>query len=158
MKRPEIAPAFLAVGAPRLASLLLVVLLVVALNPGRSFGANQFEAGDDWLKWSDETRLAYVSAYLWGHARGFRDGYEAGQRIYSTGKSVGLPGEKCIPEHPGYSKNLEDYAGITTEFYRSYPNDRRVPIFKLLDGMSDKAKLTIQQMHEYYGPSAKKPQ
>lgn len=110
------------------------------------------------MKWSDETRLAYVSAYLWGYGRGFRDGCEAGERIYSAGRSRGLPGEKCIPEHPAYSKNLENYAGVITEFYRTYPDDKGVPIFKLLDGMSDQKSLTLKQMHEYYGSSARKSQ
>ena len=69
-----------------------------------------------------------------------------------------MPGEKCIPEHPAYSKNLEKYVGMITEFYHTYPGDKAVPIFKLLDGMSDQRNLTLKQMHEYYGSSVRKSQ
>jgi hypothetical protein len=137
---------------------LLVFLVAAALNPGRTLAANVLEPGADWLKWSDDTRLVYISAYLSGHARGFRDGCEVGQEIYSAGKPSGLPGEKCIPKFPKHSENLEDYAATITNYYRSYPGDGHVPIFKLLEGLSDSRKLTIQQLHPYYGPSAKKPQ
>ncbi len=128
----------------------------MVLSPGRSFGANALVEGADWLKWTDETKLAYVSAYLWGHQRGFRDGCEAGQRIYSAGKPKGLPGEKCLPQAPAYSRYLERYAVTITEFYRTYPDDKGVPISTLLDGMSDQRNLTVKQMHEYYGSGARK--
>jgi len=39
-----------------------------------------------------------------------------------------------------------------------YPTDGQVQVFMLLDGMSDERNLTIQQLHEYDGLSAKKPQ
>ncbi len=40
---------------------------------------------------------------------------------------------------------------VITDYYRSYPSDRYVPIFKVLEGLSDARNLTIQRMHEYYG-------
>jgi hypothetical protein len=154
VKRTDIARVAFSVAAPRPTRLLLVLLLAIAVNPGSSLGATPTAEGEAWLKWSDETRLAYVSAYFSGHARGFRDGCEDAERIHAGGKLKG----PCTAEPPVYSKMLEDYAGMVTEFYRSYPTDRSVPIYQLLDGMSDKRNLTIQQMHEYFGGSAKRPQ
>jgi hypothetical protein len=139
-------------------NLFLAVVLVLVFGPGRTVAANPLENGDDWLKWNNETRMVYVSGYLWGHARGFRDGCEAGEKTYSTGKSSGLPGERCIPKQPNYSRNLEDYVGGITDYYGAYPTDRYVPIFKVLDGLSDAQKLTIQQMHEQFPASSRKPQ
>jgi hypothetical protein len=157
VKRLEIPSVVLAVMPPRLAELLLVVFLAVVLNSGRSLAANAIVEGDEWLKWNDETRLAYVSAYIWGLERGFRDGCEAGQRVYAAGKPKGLPAAKCLPEAPAYSKYSESYAAMITEFYRTHPDDKRVPIRLLLEGMSDQRNLTQEQMHEYYGSNAKKP-
>ena len=158
MKKPEIVSVVLAATPSRVVQLSLVVFFAMVLSSGRSLGANSLKEGDDWLKWSDETRLIYVSAYVSGHARGFRDGCEAGQRIYSVGKSKGLPGEKCIPESPTYSKYLESYVGMITEFYRTYSSDNGVPIWRLLDDMSDKRNLTLKQIHEYNGANARKPE
>jgi hypothetical protein len=137
---------------------LLLVVLVLVIGLGRTVAANQFENGDNWSKWNNETRMVYVSGYLWGLARGFRDGCEVGEKTYSTGKSRGLPGEKCTPKHPNYSRNLEDYVGGITDYYAAYPPDRYVPIFKILEGLSDARKLTIQQMHEQFPASSRKPQ
>lgn len=137
-------------------SLLLAVVLILVSGLERAVAAGPLQNGDDWQKWSNETRMVYVCAYLWGRGRGFRDGCEAGEKTYSTGKQRGLPGEKCIPKQPNYSGNLEDYVGGITGYYDAYPTDRYVPIFKALEGLSDAQKLTSQQMHEYYGPSSKK--
>ena len=135
--------------------LLVGVLLALVFNSGGSLGANAIAEGDQWLKWGGETRLEYVSAYLRGNARGFRDGCEAGQEAYSGGNLAGLPGEKCLPKLPKYSNNMEEYVRTITDYYRSYPTDRFVPIFKVLEGLSDSRKLTIQRMHDYYGPKLK---
>ena len=139
-------------------NLFLAVVLVLVFGPVRTVAANAFENGDDWLKWNSETRMVYVSGYLWGHARGFRDGCEAGEKAYQTGKSRGLPGEKCIPKQPNYSRNLEDYVSGITDYYGAYPTDRYVPIFKVLEGLSDAQKMTAQQMHAQFPASSRKPQ
>ena len=138
--------------------LLAAVVLVLVFDTGGVLAAGPSETGDNWIRWSNETRTAYVSGYLWGRARGFRDGCEAGQKAYSTGKSRGLPGEKCIPKHPNYSRNLEDYVGSISNYYSAYPTDGYVPIFRVLEGLSDTQKLTIAQMHEYYSSNTRKPE
>jgi hypothetical protein len=81
--------------------------------------------------------MVYVSAYIWGNARGFRDGCEAGEKMYSIAKLHGLPGEKCIPRYASYSRKLVDYADGITGYDSAYPADRYVPIFKVLEGLSD---------------------
>lgn len=138
------------------AKLLLSTALVTALHLAAI--ASSFENGNDWSRWSKETQSVYVSAYLSGHARGFRDGCEVGQKTYSTGKLHGLPGEKCLPKAPNYSRQLEEYVTDVTNYYSAYPTDLHVPIFRVLDGLSDARKLTVNQMHDYYGSSSRRPQ
>ena len=87
--------------------------------------------------------------------RGFRDGCVVGQEVYSA-KPGGLPGEKCVAKVPLYSKPLEAYVATITEYYSSYATDRNVPIFKILEGLSDARGLTLQQMHEYFPASVRK--
>jgi len=137
---------------------LLGVVLILIFVAGTTAAANPFEDGEVWQKWSNETRMVYVSGYLWGNGRGFRNGCEAGEKTYSSGKLHGLPGEKCIPKHPNYSRSMKDYADGITDYYAAYPADRYVPIFKVLEGLTDARKLTVPQMHEYFPASSKKPQ
>jgi len=138
------------------AKVLLTLLIAVAFRPTTSLAADAFEAGDDWLRWNNETKAAYVSAYVRGHGRGFRDGCAVGQKLYSVGKSGGLPGEKCVAKLPAYTKPLEGYAATITEYYHTYPGDRHVPIFKVVEGLSDSRALTIQQMHDYFPGAVRK--
>jgi hypothetical protein len=133
---------------------LFSVLLVIAFLQTAS-ASSVLQAGEDWLKWNEDARVNYVSAYLWGHARGFRDGCTIGQKIYSASAPGGLPGEKCIGKAPQYSKKLEDYAATITEFYTSYAEDKHVPVFMLLDGMSDARNLSIRKMHDDYGAATR---
>ena len=134
---------------------LMALLFAVALMSLTSFAADAFEAGDDWLKWNNETRLAYVSAYVHGQGRGFRDGCVVGKKVYSASSS-GLPGEKCVTRVPTYSKPLETYAATITEYYRSYPSDQSVPIFKIIEGLSDSRNLSVKQMHDYFPGAVRK--
>ena len=135
--------------------MLFAVVLVLIFGTGSTVAEGLLENGDNWLKWTDETRIEYVSGYLWGLGRGFRDGCEAGEKTYSTGKLRALPGEKCIPKQPMYSRNLEDYVGGITAYYHAYPTESCVPILHVLEGLSDARKLTVQQMHQYFPSSVR---
>jgi hypothetical protein len=135
------------------------ILLVSIFAAGRDSASNPVEDRDAWLKWNNETRMVYVFAYIWGNARGFRDGCRAGERAYSLGgKLRGLPGEKCTTTYASYSRKLVDYVDGITGYYGAYPADHYVPIFKVLEGLSDARKLTAPQMHEYFPATSKKPQ
>jgi hypothetical protein len=107
--------------------LLRIVMAFLTLVAGRAVAESPIEDGTSWLRWKSETRTAYVSGYLWGLGRGFRDGCQAGQKTYWTGKVRGLPGEKCIPKQPNFSRNLEDYVVGVTKYYSAYPADSYVP-------------------------------
>ena len=134
---------------------LLIVLIAASVTPTMGFAADAFEAGDDWLKWSNDAKLAYLSAYLHGQGRGFRDGCVVGEKLYSA-KASGVPGEQCIAKVPRYSKSLDAYAAAITEYYRLYTSDENVPIFKILEGLSDASALTLKQMHEYFPSSVRR--
>jgi hypothetical protein len=132
---------------------MFLMCALVFLVWGQCFGSTPFPGGDDWSAWSNDTRISYISTYMFGYARGFRDACETGQEIYSNDKLPRAPRDKCFERAYKYSKNLEDYAEKITAYYREFPNDRKVPVFKLIEGLSDSRNLTLQKMHEYYGSS-----
>jgi hypothetical protein len=136
---------------------LASILIIVILSSGTSIAANAIAEGEQWLKWSDETKLEYVSAYVVGFDSGVFQACKQAEKMWQS-TSTDLPGKKCRQEMPGHTKQIEYYVSTITDFYHSYPEDRYVTIRTLLDGLSDARNLTIQQMHQYYGPSSKKPQ
>jgi hypothetical protein len=137
--------------------LLLSVALVLFLCCKTSSAPDTSSEGEQWLRWSDETRLAYVTGYVLGFGKGFHRGCQIGEETYSD-KLSGLPGERCLAKIPNESKSPEEYAEIITNYYRLYPADRYVSLLRLLDGLQRMPDLTIQKMHEYYPSSAKVPQ
>ena len=137
-------------------NVLAALLLAVTLGPSTAFASNNIATGDEWWAWNNESRFIYVSAYLQGNGRGFRDGCVVGEKIYSVGELHGLPGDRCGVKAPTYSKTLEDYMTRITEYYQKYPEDRIVPIFRVLEGLSDARSLTVEQMHSYFPGSIRK--
>jgi hypothetical protein len=136
---------------------LASVLVIIMLSSVMGIAANGVAEGEQWLKWSDETKLGYVSAYVVGFDSGVSQACKQAEKMWRP-KSTALPGRECRQQTPGHSKQLEHYVSTITDYYHSYPEDRYVTIRTLLDGLSDARNLTIQQMHQYYGPSSKKPE
>lgn len=136
---------------------LACALVIVIVSSMTSNGANGVAEGEQWLKWSDETKLEYVSAYVVGFDSGVFHACEQAEKMWQQ-KSTELAATKCRQQVPGHSQQLESYVSAITHYYHSYPDDRYVTIRTLLDGLSDARNLTIQQMHHYYGPSSTKQQ
>jgi len=131
------------------------VLVIVLLSSVMGIAANDVAEGEQWLKWSDETKFGYVSAYVVGFDSGVFQACKEAERMWRP-KSTDLPGRECRQQVPGHSKKLEYYVSTITDYYHSYPEDRYVTIHTLLDGLSDARNLTIEQMHQYYGRSSTK--
>jgi hypothetical protein len=112
--------------------------------------------GEKWLKWSDETRNAYIESYTDGFLDGFVRGCDVGQQTYSHTRPKGLPGEKCVARAPVFSKHVAYYKDKISEFYRSYPKDLAVPISEVLQGLGDERNLSLQQIDEYSGHTPRK--
>jgi hypothetical protein len=131
-------------------SSFLILALFAVFNCTQSFASGVFETGQEWLSWSNDARETYLSMYITAYSRGFRDGCETGQEIYSTRKPSSLLEERCVGKAHKFSRNLEDYSETISRYYQTYPEDQHVQVFKLIEGLADDRKLTMKQMHEYY--------
>ena len=131
-----------------------------AKSPTSSQGGNAraaTTAGGRWSEWSAETRLQYVEAYVVGHQRGFYEACEVALKANlpdtaARQRSV----QDCQGKNPRYSKYMDDYAGLITSYYRTYPEDLNLDLSELLGAFSDSEHLSIRQVHQYYGRSVKK--
>ena len=128
-----------------------ILIPAIVLICAECFAMDPFPKGGDWVSWSAETRLAYVSAYVQAYVEGFRVGCEAGKEAYATNIPKGDVGQKCVGKGKTFSKRLEDYVDKITEYYQSYPTDQHVQVARILEGLCDERQLTPQQMHQYYG-------
>ena len=128
------------------------IMVVIILSSGIGVAANDIAEGEQWLKWSDQTKLEYVSAYIAGFDSGAFQACKQAEKMWQP-KSDELPGKKCRQQIPNHSKQMEYYVSTITSYYHSYPEDRHVTIGRLLDGLGDGGNLSIKRMHQYYGAS-----
>jgi hypothetical protein len=89
--------------------------------------------------------------------RGFYDACTVAERMWVP-HPKGLPGHDCVAKMPGLSKTTDECAEVITEYYRAYPAENTVPVRKLLEGLLSPRNLTVRQLHEEYGPGAKRTQ
>ncbi len=131
-------------------SLTTCVVLALAIVSGLGGPSKGGAEGEEWMKWSAEMRLLYVSAFLTGYDRGFDDGCKMAEDA-DVPRPNGLPGAKCISKEPSHSKSLEAYVDLVTEYYTTYPKDRYVNIRTILQDLSDTRHLSLAQIHQYSG-------
>jgi hypothetical protein len=136
---------------------LVSVLLMLMLCSGAGLAEGMSSPGAQWLKLSDEARVAYIYGYIWGFQGGFTEACKVGERMWAASPK-GLPGHDCILKMPELSKSPEECAKVITEYYESYPADDGVPVRRLLEGLSSPRNLTVLQLHQEYGPGARKTQ
>jgi hypothetical protein len=92
--------------------------------------------GDTWLKWSQQTRWAYIQAFTEGYASGYLTGCENGiDQVAARPQEPGFenfPINKCLDKKLDFSKSSDLSRDVTT-FYKRYPENRIVFIQEVLE-------------------------
>lgn len=132
---------------------LIAICLFFVPTPAQSAWVGK--EGEIWLRWSIETRNAYVYAYVEGLTHGFSGGCNSGLEYLSSKRSY-MPNEVqnyltgCAKTGPIQIAEIDDAAIVRsiTLFYRSYPQQRFLNIsdvlLKLLAGQS------VERIHQEF--------
>lgn len=134
---------------------LTLWLLVCVL----SLGAAVFERipeepgrGEEWLRWSKETRELLIYAYVVGYQEGSIDSCAIADELFAPGKMYQDPKEfpmaRCMLKMKQYSRPIDFYTGTITRFYKRFPDDRKFPARSVLRKLYDGADTTLQNLHE----------
>lgn len=115
---------------------------------------NSPQQGKIWLSWDKPQKLGFLSGYVNGRLKGHRTGcldYEIGTP-YRSSTAVGekLPEEKCMDLSPKFSRTTEEYEQLVTRYYKNYPDDRNLPIAKLLFELSDNQNMSLDHIHQWF--------
>ena len=129
----------------------IVALVALTLVIGISYASRGRAEGEEWLQWSDDVRVQYLSNYLAAFSHGFHTACETMQEAGTTHKPKEAPIEVCMSNLPRYSKTLDLYADEITQFYRQYSSDRFATVQEIMDCLSDSRGLSLQQIHEDLG-------
>ncbi|MBZ5540144.1 MAG: hypothetical protein LAN61_06440 [Acidobacteriia bacterium] len=145
MKHPHSYRALVFVGT------VLAVLLALFVHYTSAQTYNR--EGDAWLSMNSDTRLGFVWGYTIGLSRGFAQGCEAYYEVAPPQEPHSFQDDlfgKCATRGVGFSKPVAYYEKQITDFYTSFPAERKVPFEDVLKKLSDSENMTPQQMHEWF--------
>ena len=140
-----------------LRSRIAIIAFAIVLYATSCCSQDRSVPGLYWLALSEDARVAYVYGYVWGYQGGFYKACQVAEAMW-VAHPKGLPGHDCAAKMDGLPKTPEDSAKIITQYYRSYPADCGVPVRRLLEALLSSTNITVPQLHERYGASAKKIQ
>ena len=105
--------------------------------------------GNEWLRWGQDTRDLYVTAFAHGMMRGYSQGCQAAisTAIPSIdGPKVPEAFNRCWSRYPISSRDSIQLVGAITEFYKKYPDRRSLNASDIL--LKLHAGLSIDQIYE----------
>ena len=129
------------------------VLVLLALSVRYGSAQAQNGEGDAWMSMNSDTRFGFVFGYTIGLNSGFTQGCVAYYKIAPPQKPHSLHDDlfgRCTSKGFGFSKPPAFYEKQITDFYTSFPADRKVPFEEVLKKLSDSENMTAQQIHDWF--------
>jgi hypothetical protein len=127
----------------------IVVLIFIATSTCR---ANWICCeGDEWLKWSAQTRSVYIRAYASGNIQGYARGCSEGL-VASTPQMTGPysmeASKRCSEKAMITDRDSSHFADQITKFYQDFPQQRFLRISDILIGLY--ARKTLEEIHNSF--------
>ena len=129
--------------ANKTATLLVSLILTFVIGLAHAGGQRRLaprRSGEDWLSFTAQTRSYLVGAYLDGYLAGKIDACAAAGDLFEQGP-VHDPKDsadrRCFRKAKSYSRDVDDYIGVLTDFYTKYPQHRNIPDLYLIQILTD---------------------
>lgn len=108
-------------------------------------GRPEFAQGNIWLHWSGDHQLGFV--------QGWAEGGQWEYRLACTEAQIAAPSvrnvqDKCMEHFPATNMASEEYSARVTEFYSKYPQDRALPIRRVLKKFLESG-MTADKIHKW---------
>jgi hypothetical protein len=115
------------------------------LPDARLNGPNDIPQGNLWMGWSADHQLGYVQGWLEGSYWAY---FNACTEAKIAAPSVPDIQDKCLEHIPSAHSKSETYSAKVTEFYSKYPQDRALPIRRLLKKILEPG-MTVDGVHKW---------
>jgi hypothetical protein len=112
---------------------------------GARVGPGDIAQGNLWMSWSVDHRLGFVQGLLEGSYWGY---FNACTEAGIAAPSLPDLNEKCMAHIPAAHLTSEEYATMVTEFYSKHPEDRALPIRRLLLKLLEPG-MTVDGVHKW---------
>ncbi len=111
----------------------------------------QSGTGREWLAWTPAERSAFMNGYLTGYLRGTSKACNATDYLFEVDKphsTADRPSERCHGRVESYSKDLDAYTTVLTDFYKKHPQYENVPSAYLLSFLTDNQFKSADELYE----------
>ncbi len=141
-----------------------VFTLLLSVDIAAQVRPDQVGQGGQWLSWSQERKITYLTGFLDGYLSGTYHLCDTADKLFkvkdpSRVSSQAMPGAEasvlCLASRNNYSKqyssagmDLSPYADIITEFYTKHPDYAAVPFPELMLFLGDGKCDTADQLYQ----------
>jgi hypothetical protein len=108
-------------------------------------GGPEFAQGNLWMHWTADHQLGFVQGWMEGSYWGYFDACTEARIAAPTAAGIQ---DKCMAHIPATHQSSEEYSARVTEFYSKYPQDRALPIRRLL-GKFLEPGMTAEGVHKW---------
>lgn len=97
--------------------------------PDARVGPNDVAQGDVWIGWSSDHKLGYVQGALEGAYWGYFNACTQASLLVPHSATLQ---RDCLAHVPEPHLKAQQYAALMTDFYSNYPQDKALPMHRLL--------------------------
>jgi len=141
--------------ANKAATLLVTLILTVVIAFAHAGGQRRPSpplGGEEWLSLTPQTKSYLIGAYLDGYLAGKIDACAAADDLFAEQKPIHDPkdsvDQRCVRKAKSYSKDVDDYIGVLTDFYTKYPQHRNIPNLYLIQILTDDRYTTADGIYQ----------
>jgi len=115
------------------------------LSDAKLSGPEDIPQGTLWMEWATDHQLGYVQGWVDG---AYWEYFNACTQAGIAAPSVPDIQQKCLDHIPTRHLSPEAYSAKVTEFYSKYPQDRALPIRRLLEKLLE-PRMTADGVHRW---------
>jgi hypothetical protein len=133
--------------------LIIVALLGFWVTPSQSDAITTLGGGREWLQWTSPQRESYVIGWFRGMDEGFMRGCTSGldaNKERNPDEDLRF-GKECMSRSPLRGSNPDRCAGLVTQFYRKYPEQRLIRVEEILIELAKGHNVEEVHNHFLYG-------
>jgi len=105
--------------------------------------------GEIWLSWDERDRIGFIRGFMTGYEIGHYSGCSYGITLFQSEFVSAVKHGECRQKKLRYNESIATYENQMTRFYTLYPQDRDLPMGRLLTELWSPERKTLEQIHEW---------
>jgi hypothetical protein len=131
-----------------LASGLIAIVSLISI--ALSLSVPGIRSGKDWLAWTPDERYVFVEAFKAGYVSGSTNACNTAEELFRPREHVTdfshRPSARCLQSTKSYSRPVEEYVKLITDFYTKCPKYQSAPDVYLMLLLTDNRRKSADEL------------